>query len=103
MVSIPYKVLWTDEAKLSINTVIKHLRDDWSEKEVNVFLDEVDRIVQLISIYPNLFKPSMKRSNVHMALIDKHTFLIYRNRQNKKQIELLLFWGTRQNPKQLLY
>jgi hypothetical protein len=103
MISIRYKVFWTDEAKYSIGKVIEHLRDKWSEKEVNAFLDEVDRIINLIEIYPKLFKSSRKRNNVHMALIDKHTFLVYQIRTNKKQIALLLFWGTPQNPKALKY
>jgi 5-bromo-4-chloroindolyl phosphate hydrolysis protein len=103
MASNTYTVFWTNQAKQSIDKVIKHLREEWTQKEENNFLDEVDRVIGLIEIYPQLFRASKKREGVHMALIDKHTFLVYQIRPSKKQIALLLFWGTHQNPKQLKY
>jgi plasmid stabilization system protein ParE len=100
---VPYKVLWTDMAHKTINSIIEYLRDEWTEREVNNFLDELDRTIQAIEVYPKLFKSSAKRKNIHLALINKHTILVYQVRQNKRQIILLLFWGTKQNPKKIKY
>jgi hypothetical protein len=99
----PYKVFWTDIAEKTASDIVKYLLEEWTEKEVNVFLDEVDRVIDAIEIYPKLFKPSTKRKNVHLALISKHTFLVYQVRPTKGQIILLLFWDTRQNPKKFKY
>jgi plasmid stabilization system protein ParE len=98
-----YQALWTDTAKQTINKIVGYLRKEWTEKEVDAFLDEVDRTVNAIEIYPKLFRQSTKRKNIHLALISKHTILVYQIRPNKKQIALLLFWGTRQSPKKLKY
>ncbi len=103
MTTSGFKVFWTKEAKSSINKVIKHLEEEWTEKEISTFFDEVDRIVDLIAIHPKLFRISKKRNNIHMALINKHVFLVYQVKPSKKQIALLLFWGTRQNPRELKY
>ena len=98
-----YKILWTDYAFETVNAIVDYLRKDWSEREVNLFLDEIDRTVNAIRAFPKLFKASSKRKNVHLALIDKHSYLVYQIRSNKNQIVILQFWSTQQNPGKLRY
>jgi plasmid stabilization system protein ParE len=98
-----YAVFWTDRAQKTANDIVKYLREEWTEKEVDAFLDEVDRTINAIEIYPKLFRQSAKRKNIHLALISKHTILVYQVRPDKKQIALLLFWGTKQSPRKLKY
>lgn len=43
-----------------------------------------------------MFRQS-KMQNIREAVVTKHTLLLYRVKQ--KQIELLVFWDTRKNPK----
>ncbi len=98
-----YSVFWTDKAQETAIDIVDYLRQEWTEKEVNAFLDEVDRTINAIEIYPKLFRQSAKRKSVHLALINKHTILVYQVRENKKQIALLLFWNAKQNPRKLKY
>lgn len=98
-----YKVFWTDTAEKTAGNIIKYLRREWTEREVTHFLNEVDRTINAIEIYPRLFKPSEKRKNVYLALISKHTFLVYQIRPAKQHIVLLMFWDTRQNPRRSKY
>lgn len=64
-------------AEKTVNEIADYLRKEWTDKELNAFFDDIDGIINAIEIYPKLFKPSTKRKNVHLALISKHTFLIY--------------------------
>ena len=98
-----YTVIWSDRAKKTITDVINYLREEWTEKEVNEFLDRVDDMVTTISSNPRLFRASFKRPNVHLALIHRRTYLVYQVLAPKKQIAILLFWGPKQNPKKLKY
>ncbi len=98
-----YKVLWTNRAIKTADDVVKYLREEWTKKEVDNFLDKVDDIITTIEINPKLFRASIKRPNIHLAIIKRKTLLVYQIRPNKKQIALLLFWNPKQNPKKLKY
>lgn len=98
-----YSVFWTNKAIKKANAIADYIRSEWTEKEVDNFLNEVDRIIGLIEINPKLFRVSAKRENIHLALVTKHTILIYQLKPHKKQVNILLFWNTKQNPKKLSY
>lgn len=98
-----YKTLWTNRAIKTAQNIINYLREEWTEKEVDNFLNEVDGLIATIESNPKLFRASSKRANIHLALINRKTFLIYQVHTQKKQIALLLFWNTKQNPKKLKY
>lgn len=46
--SPPYSVFWSLTAEKTANNFIKYLRKEWTEKEVDAFLQEVDRTVSAI-------------------------------------------------------
>ncbi len=48
-------------------------------------------------------RPSAKRKNIRIGILDKHTQIVYHYKPRKKQIELLLFWGMKQNPAKFKY
>ncbi len=90
---------WTPKAKETFLVIISFLESNWSEKEVSKFVSATDRIIGLISLFPNLFSQSGKKKNVHRAVISKQTSLFYRVK--KGEIELITFWDNRRNPKSL--
>jgi hypothetical protein len=98
-----YNTLWTNRAIKTANDVVKYLRDEWTEKEVDDFLDKVDNIIAMIEINPKLFRASNKRSHVHLAIIKRRTLLVYQVRPIKKQVVLLMFWNPKKNPKKIKY
>jgi hypothetical protein len=98
-----YKALWTNKAIKTAEDVVKYLREEWTEKEVDDFLNKVDDIIATIETNPKLFRASSKRPNIHLAIIKRKTLLVYQVRPHKKQIALLLFWNAKQNPKKLKY
>ena len=57
----------------------------------------------MLKTYPEMCRPSLKRKNVRIAVLNKHTQLIYHYKPGKEQIEILLFWNMKQNPSRLQY
>ena len=93
------EVLWTDKAKATFDTVVNYLSIEWSEKEVRNFIQRINDLISAIQYYPELFKLSQKRNNIWIGLITRHTQLIYHYKPKKRQIVILYFGGTQQNPK----
>ena len=95
---IVLQVLWSDSAKKSFQKIIAYLEREWSEKEAAAFMKRVSAILSTIQRYPEMCRTSTKRKNVRIGILDKHTQLVYYYKPGKKQIEVLLFWGMKQNP-----
>ncbi len=53
--------------------------------------------------YPESCRPSIKRKNVRIGILDKHTQLVYHYNSKQKQITVILFWGMKQNPSKFKY
>ena len=97
------EVVWTVRASKTYWEVIGHLTTDFGEKIVSDFVTRVDNKIELISSNPFLFKKSSSQRNIFITVIHKRLTLTYRYRPMKKRIELLVFWGTRQNPTKFPY
>jgi len=94
------QIKWTDKAEESFAAIIDYLSENWSQKEVNDFIEKTDKVIDNISQNPSMYAVSIKRKNVRRALIGKLTSLLY-TVKHKTIIELLLFWDNRRNPKKL--
>ena len=92
-------ILWTDKAKSTFNSIVDYLNVEWSEKEVRNFIQSANDLLTVIQYFPEMFKASRKRSHIRIGLITKHTQVIYHYKPKKRQIVILYFWGTQQNPK----
>ena len=98
-----YQVHWSNQAIKTVNGVINYLREEWTEKEVDDFLNKVDDVVSMIEINPELFRASAKKKHVHLAVIKRRTLLVYQVRSQKKQVILLMFWNPKRSPKKFKY
>jgi plasmid stabilization system protein ParE len=97
------EVLWTNSAKTSFDHIVEYLQNAWTEKEVTKFINRTTEIIAALKRYPEMCRPSAKRKNVRIAILNKHTQLVYHYKPRNKQIEILLFWDTKQNPATLKY
>lgn len=97
------EILWTDSARISFEKIIAWLQQEWSEKEVDKFIRRTEEMLSALRRYPEMCRPSTKRKNVRIGILNKHTQLIYHYKPRKKQIEVLLFWGMKQNPAKFKY
>ena len=97
------EIVWTDSAKISYNKIVNYLSQEWSAREVGKFVNRVQEMLSALKHYPEMCRPSNKRKNVRIGVLDKHTQIVYHYKTGKKQIEVLLFWGMKQNPAKFKY
>jgi hypothetical protein len=93
------KVSWTPTARITYFSVIAYLEKAWTKKEIQSFVDEVEKVIGQIIIDPYMFEQSRKKKNVRKGFVTKYNTLYYRVKPIKKEIELITFWDNRQNPK----
>lgn len=92
-----YKILWTDFALTELESTIKYLEENWTEKELKNLASKLEETLSLISQNPDLFQKSEIKNNIRRAVILSHNSLYYRF--NNDQVEILSFFSNRQNPK----
>lgn len=100
-VNTGYSVVWSPQAIKTFDTILEYIQKNFSDKDVQNFVRKTDRIINHIVINPKLFRVSQKDKSRHIVVITKQTTLFYRLKKGTQQVELLLFWDTRQNPKKL--
>lgn len=89
-------IIWTDRAKSDYWQNIEYLELEWTINEVYNFMDKVDDLLVLLTKDNLIFKPT-NYEFVFKVTITKHITLFYKLAINK-DIELLRFWNTYQNP-----
>lgn len=63
------EILWTDNAKLSFNKIVQYLKEYWTEKEIEKFVQRTSEVLSTLQCYPEMCRPSIKRRNVRIALL----------------------------------
>ncbi|CAL65903.1 type II toxin-antitoxin system RelE/ParE family toxin [Christiangramia forsetii] len=91
-----YKILWTDHALYELQETIKYLEEEWTEKELENFSEQLDHTIELISKNPELFQVSKKKKNIRRAVIARFNTMYYR--LNNENVEILSFFSNRQDP-----
>ena len=91
-----YKIEWTDNALDELKATFKYLEDNWTDRELSRLSNELDRVLNLISINPGLF-PISEDQNIRRVVIIKLNSLYYREIAGKR-VEILSFFANRQNP-----
>ena len=72
-----YDVKWTSEAKQNVDGILSFIREHWSEKECEDFLDFIQHFEKTISYFPQSFKESVVLKGCRLGLIHKHITAIY--------------------------
>ncbi len=92
------KIIWSPEAENDYEENINYLLKDWSIVDAQNFIDEVEATLILLQKFPEMY-PLSTYKHVRKGVICKQISLLYRINHNN--IELLRFWGTRQDPVKL--
>ncbi len=95
------KITWSKEATSAFFEVCSYLLDTWTLKEVEQFKVRVDEKLAILKANPRLGRNTGKHPNIHKTLLHKKVLLIYRYKPVKKEIVLLNFWNTQQDPSKL--
>ena len=88
-------VIWTREASERVDSIKKYLKENWSEKEVELFLLKLMRFEKLVPLYPDLYPHSLSNPHLQRAVITKHNSLIYSVKE--EEIVILTILDNRQN------
>jgi plasmid stabilization system protein ParE len=92
-----YKILWTDNALKELEKTIEYLEENWTDKELRNLAESLEETISLISQNPQIFQASKKKKDIRRAVILSLNSLYYRVSEDK--VEILSFFGNRQNPK----
>jgi len=92
-----YKITWSPEAVKTFDAIVEYISINFTNKEVAVFINIVNRRLLAMSHFPKTSRKLSRASRRRKAVIHKRTVLIYTIRERKKEIELLSFFDTRQN------
>jgi plasmid stabilization system protein ParE len=93
-----YKIIWSPKAKDTYYQILEYLESNWSNKEVNDFVNRTEEVLAFIAANPSQYIKSVK-ADIHKSVLVKQVSLFYRIKPNI--IELLLFWDNRQDPSKL--
>lgn len=96
-----YKVVWTPEALQTYLQVISYLENKWTEREVKNFARGVEDKINLLKKFSGIGSPFDKKRRLRKTLVHKQVQLYYRISLRKRQVELVSFWNTYQNPNKL--
>jgi plasmid stabilization system protein ParE len=97
------QVNWTSSAKKDFAKMIDWLNEKWTQKEVNTLVVKTEKMIATLQRYPESCRPSQKRKNVRIGILDKHTQLVYHYNSSKQEITILQFWAMKQNPTKFKY
>ena len=90
-----FEILWTDLALEELSETVGYLEREFSQKEIDILGDEIERISSITSQNPNIF-PNSDRLKTRKAVILKYNTLYYRIMNDK--VEILSFFSNRQSP-----
>ena len=83
-------------AAKKLEITLDQIRDYWSERIKDEFLDRFKSKVVQISRFPESISQSTKQDGLFKAVVDRNTSFIYRI--NKDSIEIITVFDNRQNP-----
>jgi plasmid stabilization system protein ParE len=90
------EIIWSPQAKTSLDELIEFLESKWSVKTISTFLKEIEHVLSLISGQPNMYPIFSKKKKIHKCVVKRKTLLLYRTLPT--HIELVKFVDGRQNP-----
>ena len=97
------EIEWSNEAEITFDKNILHLRSEWTEKEVTKFLDQTKHAIKRIEDHPESYPPGNRSKRYRKARLNKYIVLFYRYYKTKGRVVLLTFWNIKQDPSKLKY
>ena len=94
-----YSISWADEANNNLDRIINYLEQNWSNKDIVNFFKKLEKRIEIIKQYPQIFPKSQILKNVHCSVLTKQ-ITIYYSVENEI-IRILSLFDTRQDPSKL--
>ncbi len=95
------RIIFSKVASRSYENILEFLSQTWTEKEVDVFIDEAEKVTnQLKEGKFLLFQKYSK--DIRSALIGKKHVRMFFRKESENKIKVLLFFDMRQDPQKIL-
>ena len=91
-------VRWTPKAIATYIDVLKHLQKEWTAREEQRFVDEVEDTIRYIILFPGGFR-SAGHARLREAPVKPYNILLYRI--DRKAIVIIGLFDMRRHPKHL--
>ncbi|TRX01663.1 type II toxin-antitoxin system RelE/ParE family toxin [Flavobacterium gawalongense] len=92
-------IIWSDDAVDDVLENIDYLEKHWTKKEVDTFSEEIDAVLDKLSVGNLTFKPCGYKNTYEVPIIKQIT-LYYQVQDN--DILLVRFWNNYRNPDNLV-
>jgi plasmid stabilization system protein ParE len=93
----PLNIEWSENASKNLDAFYQYLLDEWSFREAEKFLDQVQEFEFTISYFPKSFVQSKKRKRYRIGLVHRYVSAIYEVR--KSDIVIIALIDNRSNKK----
>lgn len=95
------RIHWNRMARLDYFNNISFLQENWSNKEAQNFIEEVNRLEVILS-KGNIDFQKTNRPRIKRCVVSKQITLFYKSLDDSN-IELLRFWNNNQDLKRLKF
>ncbi|QOG02801.1 type II toxin-antitoxin system RelE/ParE family toxin [Flavobacterium sp. MDT1-60] len=92
-------IIFSKNAEKSLFELFEYLEIKWSKKVKDKFISNLDKVIYLIQIEPEIFPKSELNKNYHKCVLSKQTTIYYKF--NTKRVEIIAFFDTRQDPNKI--
>ena len=95
------KVFLSELAESRLLKLSQYLLENWNLKTRDRFISTLTEKIQQISLQPESCPKSSEFENLYKCVVTEHTTLYYRIQVDKKEVEIITIFDTRQNPDKL--
>jgi plasmid stabilization system protein ParE len=99
-----YQITWTIKASQDFDNITAYLSENWGEKYVSNFVNQLYQKINLIAEMPEMCPEISPINKVRRCVIDEHNSLYYRivgNEIEINEVQLLTIFANKQNPSKL--
>ncbi len=95
------RIIFSKVAVQTYDDILEFLSQTWTEKEINIFIDEAEKIVNQLK--QGKFRLYQKYAgNIRSALIGKKHVRMFFRTEAQDRIIVLLFFDMRQDPQKII-
>lgn len=95
------KVFLSELAESKLLKLSEYLLENWNLKTRDKFISKLSEKIEQISQQPSSCPTSSKFDNLYKCVVTKQTTFYYRVNWDKKEIEIIAIFDTRQHPDKL--
>ncbi|MFD1615849.1 type II toxin-antitoxin system RelE/ParE family toxin [Gelatiniphilus marinus] len=95
------KVFLSELAESKLLKLSEYLLEEWNLKTRDKFISKLNDKIKQISKQPDSCPKSSEFKNLYKCVVTKQTTFFYRIIVERKEIEIITIFDTRQNPNKL--